>query len=426
MPDGSNDRSAGAPTALAITEGLRQHVDRSPFAIAVLEQATHVVCYANPAFLRLSGAPETRILGGVLEDVLPAPDAGWLEELFRQVYERGEPQLDVELETASLGVAEDPIVWRVTVWPVPEHGGHPDYLMLQLSDVTGDVRERRRRTALLDELREVNERLLLAALREEALKDQAQAASVAKSAFLATMSHELRTPLAAIIGYEELLADGITGPVTDAQRTQLTRIKSSASHLLALIDEVLTLARVEARQEIVRRQPVRVADVVGDATALVTPLAAAKGLALTLDVPEAQPEGALTLHTDLLKVRQILVNLLGNAVKYTDRGGIALTVRASGNAVVFEVRDTGIGIPPEHLEQVFDTFWQVHQTTTRTAGGTGLGLSVSRRLARLLGGDVVVASMLGRGSTFTFWLPRETPVTGAANETGAAGADPAE
>jgi signal transduction histidine kinase len=401
-----------------IADGLREHVDRSPLAIALVEGATHRIRYANPAFRELangqerpladrvsgvrSGTPLDEIVSCTVADVLPLV-AGRLLELLGRVAERGEPQTDVEIAWEPADVTLEDSVWSVTVWPVPQSGGRSDHLMVQVRDVTDEALERRRRAGLLDELRAVNEQLVLASLREEDLKAQAEASSTAKSQFLATMSHELRTPLAAIIGYEELLIDGITGPVTDAQRMQLGRIKSSAAHLLALIDEVLTLARVEAQRELVHREAVGVTSVVEAVMALIAPLAAAKGLTLTVELSESGAPG--TLYTDALKVRQILVNLLGNAVKYTERGEVTLTIRSSREALVFEVRDSGVGVPSEHIERIFDTFWQVHQTTTRTAGGAGLGLSVSRRLARLLGGDITVASSMGRGSTFTLWLP---------------------
>jgi signal transduction histidine kinase len=231
----------------------------------------------------------------------------------------------------------------------------------------------------------------------------ALAANEAKANFLATMSHELRTPLTAIIGYEELLAEGISGTVNDMQRQQLQRIKVSAMHLLSLIDEILLYARVEAGRESVRIEPVVAKGVVDDALSFVTPAADERGLVLRCEPIDP----ALMLRTDVGKLRQMLLNLLANAVKFTTRGEVVVRIIERDDELAFEVRDTGIGIDREDIDHIFETFWQVEQTTTRKAGGSGLGLSVTRRLARLLGGDVTVASTPFVGSTFTIVLPRE-------------------
>jgi PAS domain S-box-containing protein len=229
----------------------------------------------------------------------------------------------------------------------------------------------------------------------------AVAANDAKSTFLASMSHELRTPLTAIIGYEELLADGITGPVTEPQRQQLGRIKASATHLLGLIDEILTYSRVEAGSEFAHMEIVEVCNVLEDAAALVAPLVDDHGLALTLELPEGTPR----IRTDAQKLRQILVNLLSNATKFTERGSITLSAHRARRQMHFCVCDTGIGIPAQHLQQIFEPFWQVDQRANRRVGGTGLGLTVSRRLAQLIGGDLTVESRVGGGTTFTLQLP---------------------
>ncbi|HET7456782.1 MAG TPA: ATP-binding protein [Gemmatimonadaceae bacterium] len=238
----------------------------------------------------------------------------------------------------------------------------------------------------------------------EAARAAQQAAAVAnrtKSDFLATMSHELRTPLSAIIGYGELLADGVTGPVTEAQQQQLRRIGASARHLLTLIEDILTFARLDAGREEVRLEPVDVAALARETAALVEPIALTQGLTLDSVIEPALP----AVKTDERRLRQILLNLLGNAVRYTERGGVRLEVARERHGVRLTVSDTGIGIAAEHLEHIFQPFWQVEQHLTRRVGGTGLGLSVTRQLARILGGDVHVRSTPGVGSAFTVTIP---------------------
>jgi len=226
-------------------------------------------------------------------------------------------------------------------------------------------------------------------------------ASQAKSAFLATMSHELRTPLNAIIGYESLLQEGISGSLNEKQVAQLTRIRASADHLLGLIDEILTFSRLDAGKEVVQKEEVELRPIIVEAITMVTPLAQEKGLRLEDRTEDAR------IFTDSKKVRQILLNLFSNAIKFSDDGKITIRSRLDGDMVAITVDDPGIGIAPQNLDSIFEPFWQVEQRSTRRAGGTGLGLSVSRSLARLLGGDVRVESVPDRGSTFTLTLPAD-------------------
>ena len=239
---------------------------------------------------------------------------------------------------------------------------------------------------------------------EQRARLEAESATRAKSDFLAVMSHELRTPLTSILGYQELIADGISGPVTDLQRQQLSRIEASALHLLGLIDELLTFSRLETGHETVQVSLVDVAALLDDAAALVAPLAAAKGLPV---VVEPRPDG-FAVTTDAVKLRQVLVNLLSNAIKFTEHGAVTLGAQLAGDDVEIAVRDTGIGIAPEHLERIFEPFRQIEQHSTRRAGGTGLGLSVTRRLLGLLGGTIAVESTVGQGSTFRVRVPGRT------------------
>lgn len=244
------------------------------------------------------------------------------------------------------------------------------------------------------------------ALKEaEEARSDAERANNSKTDFLAVMSHELRTPLTAIMGYEELLSDGITGPVTELQRQQLGRINASARHLLGLIDEILTFARVDIGRERVRWESMSVNHTLGDAAALVEPMAAAKDIRFIVELLEEDQ----AIQTDGTKLRQMLVNLLSNGIKFTDKGEVRVSCFVNTGILEVRIADTGVGIAPENIENVFEPFWQAEQTATRRTGGTGLGLSVTRKLARLLGGDVTVASRPGAGTTFLLTLPMKAP-----------------
>ncbi|HLM69482.1 MAG TPA: ATP-binding protein, partial [Longimicrobium sp.] len=234
----------------------------------------------------------------------------------------------------------------------------------------------------------------------------------AKSDFLAVMSHELRTPINAVLGYTSLLEMGIAGPVTDEQRGYLDRVRTSTTHLLGLINDVLDLSKIEAGRMGVVREVGRAEDAVSDAIAFVSTQAQAKGLRL-----EAECEAPAPAYLgDGDRVRQVLLNLLSNAVKFTDAGQVTIRcgtgrppgpsrLEGPGPWVCIRVEDTGPGIAPEETEAVFEPFVQAESPHTRTMGGTGLGLSISRRLARMMAGDLTLETELGRGSCFTLWLP---------------------
>lgn len=237
------------------------------------------------------------------------------------------------------------------------------------------------------------------------LYETARLANQAKSDFLAVMSHELRTPLTTVMGYTDLLLAEVSGGLPATQRTYVDRIRAAAWHLLGLIEQILIYTRVEVGRETLHIERVPIDFVLRDAAALIEPVAAEKGLAFEI----VSPGESVWVQTDMPKVRQILLNLLSNAVKFTDRGSVTIEGRVTSSQVEFEIRDTGIGIAPEHLERIFDSFWQVDQSSTRRVGGTGLGLSVARRLARMLGGEVSAESREGVGSRFTLRLPLDSP-----------------
>ncbi len=222
-----------------------------------------------------------------------------------------------------------------------------------------------------------------------------------KSEFLASMSHELRTPLHTIIGFSELLAEGLEGPLNEKQKRFVNHIYTDSLHLLALINDILDLSKIEAGRLELRPEPFELAGVVAESLASVRTLALAKALALetALDVPVA-------VDADRLRMKQILVNLLSNAVKFTPEGGkVHIRANVEGDFVVISVTDTGIGIPRDEHETIFDKFHQVGETTTGVREGTGLGLAITRRLVEQHGGRIGVESEPNRGSRFTFTIP---------------------
>jgi PAS domain S-box-containing protein len=251
----------------------------------------------------------------------------------------------------------------------------------------------------------------------EAARAAAEEANRAKSVFLATMSHEIRTPINAVLGYADLLDMGLQGELTEGQRAFLDRIRASSQHLMGLVNDVLDFAKIEAGEMGFAPQRVELRASSAEAVQMVLPQATGRGIDL---VEEPCPPGASYL-ADPDRVRQILLNLLSNSIKFTRRGGrisvrcapraeLPADARAAGPGpwACIEVRDTGIGIPPEQLARIFEPFTQVDDTHTREAGGTGLGLAISRRFARMMGGDLTARSQPGEGSSFTLWLPAAT------------------
>jgi signal transduction histidine kinase len=304
-------------------------------------------------------------------------------ECFRRAA-AGEPQW---LESALVHREGRRVELSVAVVPILVHGE-----ILGVYALAEDVTERKRGE-------EEREMLLL---REREARAEAEAANLAKSDFLAVMSHELRTPLNAIIGYTDLVYEGDAGPLNEMQQKHLGRVRVSAGRLLTLIEEILQFARMDPQEdEAVNLEPVDLCEIVCEAAEWIRAAAGDEGLHVEVSVPEAP----LVLRTGGGKVRRILTNLLSNAVKFTSRGTIRVVLEEAADAVRISVSDTGIGIPPEHHDRVWEPFWQVQGGNTRTAEGAGLGLSLARRLAHQLGGEMEVRSAPGEGSTFVLRLP---------------------
>ena len=253
------------------------------------------------------------------------------------------------------------------------------------------------------ELQEVNQRLEEKTAEVEAALRQAEQANRAKSDFLATMSHELRTPLNAISGYADLLSMGIRGPVNEAQRADLDRINRSQAHLLGIINDILKFAKLESGQLEMKLEAFSVDAALVAAEELVRPQLEAKEISYRYMGGDKN----VTVRSDRDRFQQIILNLLGNAAKFTPTGGsVTVSWEEAGDQILVHVADTGIGVPEDQLERIFDPFVQVDASTTRKSEGVGLGLAISRDLARQMGGDVTVKSRDGHGSTFTLAVPR--------------------
>ena len=356
---------------------LRSIVDRLADGILVVD-VNGIIRFANPAAEQLFGRPEHQLAGTDFGFPVVAGENAEIEVV----------RPGGETITAELRIVDS------------EWGGEPTAARLvSLRDITDRKRAAERERQLE---------------RERAARAEAEAASQAKSEFLAMMSHELRTPLNAVIGYAELLDLGIAGPLTSEQRHQLSRIRASGRHLLGLVNEVLDLAKIEAGRLSVNISAGRAGDAADAALSLVQNRADEKGIRFT---GQCLGDGNAVFLGDEDRVRQILVNLVSNAVKFTEPGGeVALEcgtttepdsgarVHGAGRCVYLRVRDTGIGIRQEHLPFIFDAFVQGETGHTRSNDGSGLGLTISRRLARMMGGDVTVHSEPGKGSIFTLWL----------------------
>jgi signal transduction histidine kinase len=395
-------------------------LEKAPAMIAVVRGPDHVFELANAGYRRLVGGRD--VIGKPVAEAVPELRNQGVIEMLDTVLQTREPYVGTEVPVRYIPANDADRVGEITedgleehfinfvYQPIIDRDGSAVGVFAHGVDVTTQVRARA----------EVN-----------AARDAAEAASNAKSQFLAVMSHELRTPLNAVLGYTELMELGIAGPVTNDQLEFHGRVRGSSQHLLNLINELLDLSKIEAGHMDVSPSPVPAAAAIESAIELVDPQAAARMVTMTVRATDAPIAYALG---DESRMRQILLNLLSNAVKFTEIGGevivetgeadtapiVAATSTAPrdaspvdqaepGSWVFIRVIDTGPGIPAEMLDPIFQPVVQVagaaDSVDRRSQGGTGLGLAISRRLARLMNGDVTVESTVGEGSTFTLWLP---------------------
>jgi signal transduction histidine kinase len=279
-------------------------------------------------------------------------------------------------------------------------------LVLLISLVAGvllKVQVNARTRELQQTNKEMEQRIRLRTAELANAMEKAQSADQIKSAFLATMSHELRTPLNSIIGFTGIILQGIVGPLNDEQKKQLNMVRGSAQHLLSLINDVLDISKIEAAQLQVACENFDLRQTIEKAVESARPLAGKKGLEFTYAIsPEIE-----TITSDHRRLEQILLNLISNAIKFTERGSVKIECEPEGDNVTIRVIDTGIGIKTEDMETIFQAFQQIDSGMTRKYDGTGLGLSICKRLVGLMGGKIWVTSVWGSGSTFSLSLPKE-------------------
>ena len=376
-------------------------VSDTPELLTILCDAASSQCGGHGATLISAGEAEGELVSGV---GLLAPAKGrrfsLVGSMAREIF-----------ETRQVAMFEDfsatkrPLARRLSDIPIGPLIVAPLIAHERVLGVLVVVRDRRSvpfTTREAQRLGVVADHAALAVWKSQLL-EHAQEADRAKGRFLATMSHELRTPLTALAGYEELLVDEVLGALSDSQREVLERMHYVTQHLGALIEDVLSYTNLETGGEVVRPSAFLAADLLSAAAAVVQPLADEKNIPIVAE-SIATP---IRMSTDIDKARQILVNLAGNALKFTEAGEVRLALMADGHDVRFAVSDTGIGIARADLQRLFRPFTQLDSGLTRKHGGTGLGLYISQRFAGLLGGRIEVESELGKGSTFTLVLPRE-------------------
>ncbi|HMA06492.1 MAG TPA: ATP-binding protein [Ramlibacter sp.] len=362
----------------AIPGRVRSALDSLTEGLLVVDQKQSVVL-ANEAFVKLLGKSNEQLMGTPVSAIAWLDDAGLpLEQAsypWAAALDQGVVQRDRHMRLRDSTGRDRSFV--VNCSPVLSTGGKAGGVLISLEDIT-----------LLQQSQ--------VELRQA--KDEAEAANRAKSDFLANMSHEIRTPMNAILGFTELLKRGYGKSERESSR-YLDTIHTSGRHLLSLINDILDLSKVEAGHVEIEAGPCAPHVVAQQAVAELSVKAREKGIRLELEVDGPVPE---TITSDGARMRQVLLNLIGNAIKFTEKGGVTVVLSCREGQYAIAVRDTGIGIPADRIEDMFEPFTQADASITRRFGGTGLGLAISRRLARALGGDLSAASTPGVGTTLTF------------------------
>jgi PAS domain S-box-containing protein len=383
-----------AETALRESEmKYRNVVERANDGIIILQDG--IIRYANPKIVELSGQDEKDFVGQPFSAYLHHDSKEDIIDFYNR--RLSGTLLDSIYETTFVRKDGGEIYAEVNAGRITFEDKPADLVIIR------DITERKRAQEELKRAYDLLEIKVAERTRELAIaKDRAEEADRLKSAFLASMSHELRTPLNSIIGFTGIILQKLVGPLNDEQAKQLNMVQESAQHLLSLINDVLDLSKIEAGQLNVASEKVDMADVISRVVKTVSPMASKKGLHLECIIPESIP----VFQSDKRRVEQILLNLVNNAIKFTEKGWVKIICRTDSGKILTEVIDTGIGIAAEDMDKLFRAFQQIETGLSRKYEGTGLGLSICKKLVGLLGGEISARSDgPGRGSLFSFTLP---------------------
>ena len=360
--------------------------------------------FANQAVLDLWQVSLDEVTGQTDDRFFDPQTVAKIREYDQQVFEHGQSVRREEVNTVP--VSGRTIVYQSTKLPLRNEDGSID----GLCGISVDVTERKQAADELARSRDhLEEEVALRTRELKEAKETAEAASLAKSSFLANMSHEIRTPMNAMIGMMTLARRNVTDKTT---RGQLDKAANAAEHLLSVLNAILDISKIEADRLTLEKTSFNLGELLNDLESLMSYKAAEKRLSFSIDIPGAL--SAATFQGDPMRLRQILVNLVGNAIKFTPAGSVNIQVRRDERALLhFAVRDSGIGIAPDDQPRLFSAFEQGDGSTTRKYGGTGLGLVICKRLVGMMGGQIGVESRLGTGCTFWFTLPLPEATTDA-------------
>jgi len=367
---------------------LNSAIEQANDGIAIFNRSDRKITYANAAFAQTLGYDSQEVQGKQYREFVSRLNSDYYNSL-------GDILNDSQISTKTVEVEHERK--DGTIFPallslnyIRDENGVADGVLAFSKDIT--------------ESKMINDQLIAQAKELEQMNVQLQEADRLKSIFLASMSHELRTPLNSIIGFTSLILNGLTGDITEEQRNQLSMVKSSAHHLLSLINDVLDLSKLEAGRFQLTIDEVNLDGLIKDILNTISPLIEAKQLPINTDI-----EQSMYLYSDERRIKQILINLLGNAIKFTREGSIDLSAKLKNETTVeIRVKDTGMGISSDNLAKLFRPFSQVKDQVTKNIDGTGLGLYLSKKLANLMGGDITATSELGVGSDFVCTIPLDT------------------